>query len=92
MLYSIADIYIGRSLDLLGEFCEDEARLHRDVIGEGDVVVDAGANIGSHTVVYGKAVGPAGRVHAFEPQRLVFQVLCAIVALHYGLHIALDLI
>ena len=33
----------------------------------GMVVVDAGANIGFHTVVMARAVGPAGRVIAVEP-------------------------
>lgn len=33
----------------------------------GDVVVDAGAHIGSFTVIASDLVGPAGRVHAFEP-------------------------
>jgi FkbM family methyltransferase len=48
----------------------------------GDVVIEVGANIGSHTVGLAKHVGPQGRVIAFEPQRLVFQTLCANVALN----------
>ena len=35
------------------------------------------ANIGPVTVPLARAVGPAGRVYADEPQRLVFQLLCA---------------
>ena len=48
----------------------------------GDVVVEAGANIGVHTLPLAKRVGPGGRVYAFEPQRLVFQTLCANAALN----------
>jgi FkbM family methyltransferase len=39
------------------------ARLVRD----GDVFVDCGANVGTFTVAAGLAVGPTGRVYAFEP-------------------------
>jgi len=45
-------------------------------------VVEVGANIGSHTVALANLVGPTGRVLAFEPQRAIFQILCANVALN----------
>ena len=47
-----------------------------------DLIVEAGANIGAHTVFFAQAVGAEGVVFAFEPQRLVFQTLCANVALN----------
>ena len=34
---------------------------------KGDVAVDAGANIGLHSIVMAQAVGPKGRLIAFEP-------------------------
>jgi FkbM family methyltransferase len=37
------------------------------VLGEGDVAVDVGANIGFFTVLASILVGPTGRVVAFEP-------------------------
>jgi len=37
------------------------------MIKAGDTVVDVGANIGTHTVQYAKAVGETGKVLAFEP-------------------------
>jgi FkbM family methyltransferase len=52
------------------------------LLEEGRVVVDVGANIGTHTVFFAKAVGENGWVHAFEPQRLIFQNLCANLALN----------
>jgi FkbM family methyltransferase len=94
MLYNINDVYIGRSLDLYGEFSEGEIMLFRQLLRPGDVVVDVGANIGAHTVFFAKAVGPMGIVLAFEPQRVVHQTLCANIALNslsntYCIHAAL---
>src|SRR5205807_114456 len=43
-------------------------------------VIDAGANIGSHALAFSKFVGRHGRVYAFEPQRLVYQLLAANLA------------
>jgi FkbM family methyltransferase len=45
-------------------------------------VVEAGANIGAHTVFLGRDICPDGRVYAFEPRRLIFQMLCANLALN----------
>lgn len=47
----------------------------------GDVVVDAGANIGGYTQMLGMSVCADGQVHSFEPFRLTFQLLNANVAL-----------
>jgi hypothetical protein len=49
MLYNHHDIYVGRSLDRYGEFSEGETELFTLYVKAGDVVVDAGANIGVHT-------------------------------------------
>jgi len=45
-------------------------------------VIEGGANIGAHTVALSKLAGPTGAVLAFEPQRVVFQTLCANLALN----------
>lgn len=45
----------------------DVIRLLRSVVRPGMTVVDVGANVGFHTVLLSRLVGPAGRVHAFEP-------------------------
>lgn len=82
MLYNFNDVYVGKSFELYGEFSEDEARLFDQVVRPGDVVMDIGANIGAHTLVMAQRVGPTGRVYAFEPQRVVFQTLCANMALN----------
>lgn len=82
MLYNVHDIYVGRSLKLYGEFSEGECEVFRQVVRPGWTVLELGANIGAHTVCLAKLVGPRGRVIALEPQRVVFQTLCANVALN----------
>src|SRR3954465_1933985 len=82
MLVNRHDVYIGRSLELYGEWSEGEIDLFRQVLRPGMVVADAGANIGTHTVARAQMVAPNGVVYAFEPQRIVFQTLAANVALN----------
>lgn len=82
MLYNAHDTHIGRCLDLYGEWSEEEIGILRQVLRPGDMVIEAGANIGAHTIPLAKIVGPAGGVCAFEPQRLTFQTLCANAALN----------
>ena len=82
MLFGAHDLHIGRSLDLYGEWAEQELSLLSSVLRAGDTALDVGANIGTHTLAFARAVGPTGRVFAFEPQRLVFQTLCANLALN----------
>ena len=45
---------------------------------EGDSAIDCGANIGHHTRLLSKVVGPGGRVHAFEPNPALFKGLLAL--------------
>ena len=82
MLYNRNDIYIGASLRKYGEFSGQETALFRMIVQPGRTVLDVGANIGVHTVDLSRLVGSAGAVHAVEPQRLIFQALCANVALN----------
>lgn len=81
-VYNANDVYIGRSLEFYGEWAEGEVDVFRQIVRPGDVVVDVGANIGTHTVFLARAVGNKGKVYALEPQRVVFQLLCANVALN----------
>lgn len=81
-LYNIHDKFIGRSLDLYGEFSEGEAAMFAQILKPGMVAMDVGANIGVHTVFMAQAVGSGGAVFAFEPQRVVHQLLCANLALN----------
>ncbi len=81
-MFNRNDRFIGRSLDHYGEWCESELDLLLRFCRDGDVVVDVGANIGSHTIAFAKAVGANGAVFALEPQRLPFQLLCGNIALN----------
>ncbi|WP_211470665.1 FkbM family methyltransferase [Collimonas humicola] len=82
MLVNTNDEYVGKSLLAYGEWSEAEIFLFNQIVRPGDVVLEAGANIGSHTVALARAAGESGKVHAFEPQRHAFQLLCANVALN----------
>ncbi|WP_126282979.1 FkbM family methyltransferase [Burkholderia stagnalis] len=87
MMFNANDEFVGRSLSLYGEWSEPESFVFSQIIRDGDVVVEAGANIGSHTVMLSRAVGDAGIVFAFEPQRHTFQLLCANLALNERLNV-----
>jgi len=75
MAFHRTDRWLGRSLDLYGEWSEGEAELFRKVVKPRDVVIEAGANVGALTIPLAKIVGDAGGVHAFEPQKDNFDCL-----------------
>lgn len=52
-----------------GLYEEDNVDLLRSLINQGDICIDAGANIGYITSVLSASAGPDGRVFAFEPSR-----------------------
>jgi FkbM family methyltransferase len=82
MLYDVTRIYVGRCLDLYGQYSEGEVRLMRNFLREGDTAIDVGANIGALTVPMSRIVGEGGLVHAIEADRETFNVLCANLALN----------
>ena len=82
MLFNRRDRYIGRSLAAYGEYSEYEISVLSQLLRRGAVVVEAGANIGTHAVPIARLIEPVGHLHAFEPQRLSFQILCANLALN----------
>lgn len=82
ILYNRFDRYIGRSIQEYGEFSELEADIFRQIVKEGDSVIEVGANIGTHTLVLSNLCKDSGKVIAFEPQRVVYQTLCANIALN----------
>ncbi len=58
---------IDLSIFLLGAFEPDTVRALARLAPVGGTVLDIGANIGFHTLHLARAVGPYGRVFAFEP-------------------------
>jgi FkbM family methyltransferase len=59
----------GDSLGLLraGAYEPYETALLMRLARPGSIVIDVGANVGYHTVQFARAVGPAGKVYALEP-------------------------
>ena len=82
MIYHIHDLYISQALQLYGEWSPGEMALYRHLLEPGDVVVEAGANIGALTVPIAQCLGAEGQIYAFEPQQLTYQVLCGNLALN----------
>ena len=81
-LYNKNDTLVGKSMALYGEWSEPEVDLFQAICRSGDVVIEAGSNIGTLTVPLARIVGKEGRVYSFEVQRMVYQTLCANVALN----------
>jgi FkbM family methyltransferase len=71
------DTVISESLRQTGDYAPEEKSLLGELITSGATVVDVGANVGNHTLFFSQQVGDNGRVLSFEPQRFLFQVLCA---------------
>ncbi len=66
LFVDLADHAIGLNI-VRGRYEEDAVRLARSVLRAGDTAVDAGAHVGFFTMQMAAAVGPGGRVYAFEP-------------------------
>jgi FkbM family methyltransferase len=81
-LYNRNDRYIGSAIAKYGEYSAFEMSLFEQICDVGHIVIEVGANLGAHTVGLARLVGSTGRVVAFEPQRLIFQTLCANIALN----------
>lgn len=61
------DKVIAGRLALYGGFEEREIELLCSLVRQGDCVLDIGANIGLYSLALSRAVGPEGKVIAFEP-------------------------
>jgi len=82
MLFPIGRIYVGKCLELYGQYSEGEVALMRMLLRAGDTVIDIGANIGALTVPMSQLVGEKGHVYAIESDAETFNVLCANLALN----------
>jgi FkbM family methyltransferase len=87
MLVNWHDHYVGSVIERYGEYSYLEADFLLRMLRPGCVVVNAGANIGALMVPFALAVGAGGAVLAFEPQRELYYVLCANVALRGWHHV-----
>lgn len=66
------DVYIGRALELYGEYSEEEVAFLTGLLTPDDTVVEVGANIGAITLPLARA---AKWVYAFEPQAPLHEIL-----------------
>lgn len=91
VLCSQSDSALLANLLEAGELEPGVRQLIQRALKPGDVFVDVGANIGMHAIAAGRAVGPGGKVIAFEPyaptvrlleQSLFLNGLSELVELH----------
>lgn len=69
------DSVVSRSLVQYGEWAQLELDLVATLVRPGDIVLDVGAFLGTHTLALATMVGSAGRVHSFEPRAAIRAVL-----------------
>lgn len=82
ILANLNDIYMGVAIATYGECNELELAILLALARYPGLVVEVGANMGIHTVPLAQVLQEEGRqLVAFEPQPIVFQQLCANVAL-----------
>jgi FkbM family methyltransferase len=60
-----------------GDWFEDEIHFVRRLLRPGEAAVDVGANFGVFTLALARAVGPTGKVIAYEPASTTFAFLSA---------------
>jgi FkbM family methyltransferase len=89
-IFDEAEELISKSLRLYGEWAQNEIDILGEFVSSGDIVIDAGAFIGTHTRAFSAMVGNFGFVHAFEPNVTALPILkenisglrCNNVAIH----------
>ncbi len=69
------DEWIQQHIYFLGYFDHYGILFLKKNLKEGDVFIDAGANVGSYTLVAAKMVGKTGKVFSFEPAENIFNRL-----------------
>jgi FkbM family methyltransferase len=83
MLVNRNDYFMGQSLLVYGECSELELAFLMTLAKQPGLVVEVGANMGIHTIPLAAALAKDNRaLYAFEPQPVIFQQLCANLALN----------
>jgi FkbM family methyltransferase len=76
------DVLVSKSLYVYGEHHENEWQLLKRFIEPGHIILDIGANLGTFTIPFARAVGQSGKVIAFEPQPVINECLRTTVMLN----------
>jgi FkbM family methyltransferase len=71
-MYPDNDTYIGKSLELYGEYSEGEIELFQKIVTPQSVVIEAGSNIGTHSVPLSKITK---NIILIEAQTDIFDIL-----------------
>lgn len=74
--------HVQRWIYFFGVYEEQTVRWFLGALRPGMTVLDIGSHVGQYTLIAASAVGPAGRVHAFEPNPANFARLSANIALN----------
>jgi FkbM family methyltransferase len=83
MLVNPNDFYMGAAYLKYGECCQTEIDFLLRLLSVPGQVIEVGANMGVHTVPMAMELARQGRTMlAFEPQPVIFQQLCANLALN----------
>ena len=87
MLVNPNDIYMGQSFLRYGECCEFEIQTLLQFLTHPQhlpgMVIEVGSNMGVHTIPLARVLSAQNRTMlAFEPQPVIFQQLCANLALN----------
>jgi FkbM family methyltransferase len=75
LLFPAWDDVMLPAIDLNGCWEPTESDWLRARLREGMVALDVGANVGYHAITMARAVGPSGRVVAFEPEPFNHELL-----------------
>jgi FkbM family methyltransferase len=87
MLVNPNDLFMGQSFLRYGECCEREIQTLLQLLSHPQslpgIVVEVGSNMGVHTIPLARELARQGRqMLAIEPQPVIFQQLCANLALN----------
>jgi FkbM family methyltransferase len=75
-VHETGDAYISKKIERAGVWEPFESKILLSLLGDGDQVIDVGANIGWYAVSCARRVAPSGHVFAFEPDETNFAILC----------------
>ncbi|MBS91478.1 MAG: hypothetical protein CMM95_00275 [Rickettsiales bacterium] len=76
------DEFVGLSIREYGEWSEKLLDQILSFLNKSDYVFDIGSHVGLFTVPISKKIGPEGKLFSFEPQKMLYYLQCANLALN----------